>query len=132
MNFLVKLLTAILGDLLKTLWTTPSMVGHTVGGNMPLKATDNDTLLKRARMSIMLVMVCIAMSCAQKEIVVVSIFPVEDETKGFVQLAQDEVTVIVSGTTEIGTMKGVGGYFIVSPSSMKGFIKLLEEKNKND
>jgi hypothetical protein len=144
-QFLIKLLSGILAELMKLIFSTPSVTTTSVNGNVLLEPAQIDSIFEKAKKSGIkigaIILLILMASCGTKEIVMTSMYPIEDSAKGFVQLAENEVQGAVVGSDKIGTVKGVGGYIIIHPREFKAVLdeivrltKLVEElrKKQND
>jgi len=120
-SFIVKLLVEILRDVL----AMQSHRGSVSNGSTPLSATPKETLLERGRRSGLLLFIALlpAFGCGQTEVIVATLHPVEDATKGWPRVAQDEVRVILDGSGRIGVVRPAAGYFLVHESDLKGLLR---------
>lgn len=122
---MIELLVALIRGLLHDLFVGESTTGKTTSGSTELRPTPIAEIRERARRSGLLLLVgCLAVAgCGQTEVVVATLHPVEDTTKGWCRVAQDEVRVIIEGTGEIGTIRPAGGYFIIHEADLKTLLK---------
>lgn len=127
---MIELIVALLRGLLHDLFVGRSTTGRVTHGTTETKPTALDKIRERARSSGLLLLVgCLAVAgCGQTEVVVATLHPVEDTTKGWCRVAQDEVRVIVEGTETIGVVSPAGGYYLVHETDLRALVKLLKEK----
>jgi len=101
--------------------------GSVQHGSTPLEETPMQQVLDRAKRSGLLLLLVILCACQSREIVVATLHPVEDATKGWPRVAQDEVTVILDGSGTVGTIAPAGGYFIVHESDLKALLQKAQK-----
>lgn len=124
MTALLGFLARLVADILRGAWSTQRETGKVTYGTTPIPTTDLDRVRERARRSGLLgVVVVILTGCASREIVVATLHPVEDATKGWPRVAQAEVRVVLDGSDTIGTVSPAGGYFLVHETDLRALLK---------
>jgi len=132
MKLIAEIISMFLAELAKLIFTTPKTIGGFTHGGMELKPTPIEDVINRAKKNGLLVLLIILTlsSCAQTKVVVSTMYPVDDTTKGWPRIAQDEVQVIINGSNEIGTLAPAGGYFLVHEKDLKALLKAAAEARK--
>ena len=132
MNFIVQIVSMFLAELAKLIHTTPKTIGGFTHGEMELKPTPIEEVINRAKKNGLLILLIVLSlsSCAQTKVVVSTMYPVDDTTKGWPRIAQDEVQVIINGSNEIGTLSPAGGYFLIHEKDLKALIKAAAETRR--
>lgn len=125
MSAIVAVLVAIVREVLGWLATRPSVTAEVQHGKTPLDATPLAAVLERGRRSgLLLVLACAAIGgCGTSHVVVATLHPVEDQTKGWPRVAQHSVTVVLDGTSTIGTVEPAAGYFLIHEADLKALLK---------
>jgi len=123
MTFLTALLASIVSRLIAWIASTPRESGTLTYGNSKPPPVSLDLLRERGRKSgLVLSLVFVLSSCATREVVVASLYPVDDTTKGFPRLAENEVRVLIEGTDKVGTLRPAGGYFLVHETDLRAIL----------
>jgi hypothetical protein len=93
MTALLAFLARLVADVLGVALRTPKETGRVTYGNLEQPTTDLDRVRERARRSGLLGLVVVVLGgCATREVVVATMHPVDDQTKGFPRVAQSERT----------------------------------------
>lgn len=124
MTALLAFLSQLIADVLGVALRTPRETGRVTYGNLEQKPTDVERVIARARRSGLLGLVVVVLGgCATREVVVATMHPVDDQTKGFPRVAQAEVRVILDGTDTIGVVSPAGGYFLIHEADLRALLK---------
>lgn len=121
---MIQVLLAFVSSLLRELLTAfavmPAEKGRVVSGQMRLESSRKEDVDRRAKAAGILVVVAILVlsGCGQTEIVLSTLYPLEDLPGGWPRLAQGEARVILADGT-VGIVKDVGGMVLVHPSDLK-------------
>jgi hypothetical protein len=125
MSAIVAVLAAIVREVLAWIATRPSVTAEVQHGKTPLAATPLAKVIDRGRRSgLLLLVACAAIGgCGASHVVVATLHPVEDQTHGWPRVAQNSVTVLLDGTSTIGTVEPAAGYFLIHEADLKALLK---------
>jgi hypothetical protein len=124
LNAILGFLASLLAEVFRSAWKTPAETARVTHGNTVVPATDIERVRARAKTAGLLgLLVAILGGCGHTEIVVATLHPVEDATKGWPRVAQDSVTVVLDGTETIGTVAPAGGYFLIHETDLRALLK---------
>ena len=130
MSALLAFLVAVVREVLAALAArkTTAEVTH---GTTALDATPLPKIFERARRSgLLLVVGAIAVAgCGSTHVVVATLHPVEDATKGWPRIAQDSVKVVLDGSGTIGEISPAGGYFLIHEADLKALLNAKSRSN---
>lgn len=124
---IIAAIVSVFGDLLGGLLSAPGTTGKVSSGSAPLLPSPiSDVHARARRVGLLLCLATVLGGCGvferKTEVVVATMFPVEDWPGGWPILAQGEVRVILKDGT-IGTIKDAGGMMLVHPADMATLIK---------
>lgn len=124
MTAILDFLATLLAGVIRSAWYAPDKTARVTYGTVPIPPTDMERVRARAKAAGLLgLLVAILGGCGHTEIVVATLHPVDDATKGWPRIAQPSVTVVIDGTGTIGTVAPAGGYFLVHESDLRALLK---------
>ena len=124
---IIAAILKVFGDLLGGLLSAPGTTGKVSSGTSPLLPSPISDVQARARRAGLLLCVATVLGgCGvferKTEVVVATMFPVDDWPGGWPILAQGEVRVILKDGT-IGTIKDAGGMALVHVADLRAMLK---------
>lgn len=118
---IIAFFVSLFGEFLSVVAAMPAEKGRIASGQMRLIPSSKADVDARAKAAGILSIAAVAVflsGCGQTEIVLSTLYPIDDLPGGWPRLAQGEARVILADGT-IGVVKDVGGLVLVHPSDLK-------------